>query len=85
MQYFNSTIEQALEINITYRDLSIWHVENGNSDQNYRDILSDYDLSNLIVREVYKMPMYKTEEGRKLSIEYFAEAVYRNCMSGNYD
>nr|WP_181718306.1 hypothetical protein [Psychrobacter sp.] len=84
-QYSNFTIEQALEINIVSRDLSIGHVEDGNSDQSYRDILSDYDLSNSIVREVYKMPMYKTEEGRKLSIEYFAEAVYRNCMNGNYD
>ena len=60
-QYTNTTKEEALETNIVSRNLSIMYVEAGDSDQSYRDILDDYDLSNEIVRVLYDVPVYRSE------------------------
>ena len=84
-QYFNMPKEEALEVNIVSRNLSIMYVENGDSDQSYRDILDDYDLSNEIVRVSYDVPVYRSEREKDLAIEYFKNIVYKKCISGGYN
>lgn len=84
-QYTNMTKEEALETNIVSRNLSIMYVEDGDSDQSYRDILDDYDLSNEIVRVLYDVPVYRSEREKDLAIEYFKNIVYKKCISGGYN